>query len=176
MRYVLATITFLIAGCGDLGSLSDSGKLRVVVYGVYTAPESATGNATPEHYELSFSRLQLTQSTGTIVDLSPATTETLRIIDRPQIVYESDLKDYVDSSFSNVSLLFDSQVLVGGKYNSGYDLTLSDPLISEAAEFTVYEGEDIEIAVMIQWRNTIERDTEAKSESVQAPTFDVQVR
>jgi len=176
IRQLLTYLVLILAtSCGNGLSLTNEQEIEVVIYGVNTAPDSATGNQSPQFYELQFVNLILNQTSGDPVTLTPSSTETYKVINRPQIVYSESISDYESVEFSSAAATFTDAVVVGGKYRSDYTLTLTDPVFEVTEAFSVEKGKGLKMTILINWNNTVVRDETAETEEIQQPTFDVSI-
>jgi len=166
---------FLITSCGNGLSLTTKQEIEVVIYGVNTAPESATGTQSPQFYELQFVNLVLITSDAEPVTFTPTTTETYKVINRPQIVYAESVSDYEGTEFSSAAATFTETVTVGGKYSTDYSLTLTNPVFDVAKSFSVETGKGLKMTVLVNWKNTVIRDETAGTEEIQQPEFSVDI-
>lgn len=171
MKTLLASL-LMVTACGNLSDLSETKPmLKLSIFGVNESPDTAEGNSTPRFYELSLQGLNLRTTDGETISFAPEQTETYRVINRPQIIYEKDITEYAGTEFDRLTVLLDPEVTVGGKFASDHALTLSDSTISYEQSFSAKKSSDLEFGVKIQWMNTLtEGDS---SETVAIPSFEV---
>lgn len=162
-------MAFLLGACGN--PLEPKGQmLDLVVFGVYKAPEGAGGNFSPKFYEMTVQQISLHGVDGETIIFEPGRSgKDLRIIDRPQIVYSKDISDYEKMSFISATVVFDADVVVGGKYQSDYPLSLTSNSVSTTEPFTIGKSQGLRMTTKIEWRNTIVRDEQAEMESISQP-------
>jgi hypothetical protein len=168
---VCAALLLLLSACGST-ALDLSEKLTVVMYGVYEAPVDATGNVEPrqQHYTLTDVSLINTDGSATSIFVESEPKD-LVIINRAQIIEEAPLADYAETSFAGFRVSFASAISGSGKYEAEMPATLSSATADLLEPVTVTKAKVYRLNVKVQWKNTVTRDEDAKTEEMSAPTF-----
>lgn len=171
-----ATLLALAAGisaCGDATKLDLTEVLSVAMQGTFEAPPAADGNSEPRALTFTILGLTMTRDDGTVDDLFADETEPkeVRIINRPQIVYEPEVHDYVDVTYTKLTLTLDASATAKGKYEDEIAVTLAQPVAEFVDTFTVEKAKSMRLDLSVQWKNTVSRDDDEKTETMTSPTF-----
>ncbi len=170
-RAVLAAGVFALVGCGSMTKIDLTEKLTIAMQGTFEAPPAADGNAEPKFVKFTLDDVTMTQTDGTVVDLYDADPLDLRIINRPQIIHEAKIKDYVGSDFSQITVTFAADAEAGGKYETSMPLTLATSEADFVEAFSVEKAKSLRLDISVQWKNTVTRNDDDKSETVTSPAF-----
>jgi hypothetical protein len=146
------------------------------MYGIFDAPSSAEGDSAPRWQTYLLDEVRATYQTKTGETWGPAESvvlkssldRTLKILDRPQIIYEKDLSKYDGKRFRSITLIFDPTVVIAGIEKSNHELTLSSGEIAWEGAKTFNEAKGFDLTIKVQWNNTV--DTSG-TETVSAPEF-----
>lgn len=170
---VLLALAGGVSACGQSTTLDLTEKLSVAMQGTFEAPPSAAGNAEPKAVTFQITGLTMTRADGTIDDIFQDETEPkeVRIINRPQIVYEPKVHDFVDVAYTKLTLSLAATAEAKGKYEDAMSVTLAQPTADFVDTFTVAKAKSMRLDVSVQWKNTVTRDDDAKSEVMSSPTF-----
>ena len=161
----------LLTGCGVSKSTSISAGFRAVMVGSYDAPADAAGNSDPRSLTLTLSKVTLTLSDGTVVDASPTAATSYHIIGRPQIVAEKDLSAYEGKTLSAAQVTFLPTGVVGTHYGNNPTVTFGNASPKTTGTLVLQKTKVAQLEIDAQWRNTVTRDDDAKTESATAPAF-----
>ncbi len=165
----MAAVAVGLASCGVSTTSTSSFKIRM--HGIYSSPIGASGDSTPRSQTYLFKGVTLNQSDGTAVPLYTGDPESLRIIDRGQIVYaNSDMSTYDGASFSSVLVQFDPTVVVTSKSGKNSTISLSSGDLQLDEAFSVIKQKEQVLTIKIAWGDTISRNEDG-TETVTAPTF-----
>lgn len=173
-------LTTLIA-CDDEFASTDVG-VKVRMWGVFEAPVNATGTFSPTWQAYEFIGITLIRADdGSAVDLYSGAPISVRIINRPQIIYSETLGNLEGLSendeFSSAEVRF-SEILVGaGKLAEDYVVPLDSTNINYGLPFTVEPGKDLRFNINVLWKNTVTRDADGSpgTETMSAPTLRLEV-
>ncbi len=169
MRVFLSSLAMVLTSCGV--TTTSKSSLKVRMHGIYSPPTGAVGDSTPRSQTYLFKGITITKSDGTAVPLYTGDPQSLKIIDRGQIVYENnDMSTYDGAAFSSVLVQFDPTVVVtskGGK-DSLISLSSGDLQLDEA--FEVVKEKERVLTIKIAWGDTITVNDDG-TETVTAPTF-----
>jgi hypothetical protein len=162
-----------LSACGQTTTLDLTEILSVAMQGTFEAPPAAAGNAEPKAVTFSIEGLTLTRDDGTVDDLFEGETEPkeVRIINRPQIVYEPEVHDFVDVAYTKLTLTLSATATAKGKYEDEMPVTLAQPVAEFVDTFTVEKAKGMRLDVSVQWKNTVARDDDAETETMSSPTF-----
>jgi hypothetical protein len=162
-----------LGACGA-ASFDTSQKLNLEIQGVHRAPPAGTGDSSPKTMQLTFASLNLTDSDGQVVDLSPEEPLVVNVINRPEVFLEADLKEYDGKTFSSVALGFSSVAEVSGRYKiRPMDLTTST--FTESTGFTVSDAKSFTLRIEIEWLNTAFTDETLLDEVFVEPGFELKL-
>jgi len=166
---ILALLAMGIASCGVTATSTSSFKVRM--HGIYSPPTGATGDSTPRSQTYLFNAATLTKADGTAVPLYSGDPQSLKIIDRGQIVYaNTDMSTYDGTAFSSVLVQFDPTVVVTSKGGKDSLITLSSGDLQLDEAFDVVKQKERVLTIKIAWGDTITVNDDG-SETVTAPTF-----
>ena len=162
-----------LVGCGL--STTQEQVVAIEMYGVSQIPSGASGNASPNSYDMTFTGMYLTRADGTVAEFAPETVEVKTIVDRPQIIFSTDASEHEGTSFTSAQILFDASFTAGGKFEKAASMSLTQPTKSYVGDFSVATGKSLVFVVTLQWLNTVTRDTDASSEAFIEPSFQIAV-
>lgn len=158
----------------DATDLTFDEALILKMYAVYETPEGAEGSYEPKWQDYTLNDVYLTPFGATeSLSLLEDDPFDVRIVERSQIIFTADLTDYVEDTFSDLTVVFDSTVKATTKFAIDEEMTWDEPTLSLAKEFTVEKGKEIPIYIEVRWRNTVTRDDEASSDSVVMPAITI---
>jgi hypothetical protein len=168
-QITLGTAIILATGCGSTGF--DTIQLfSVQIQGVHKAPDGAAGDSSPKKIAANFIALKLVQDDGTEIDLSPTEAQEIEIINRPELFYQSDLKDYDGLSFSSAHVVFEPNVEVTGRYKIR-PMELTTYTFSVTSDFTVSDSQGQLMKIDVHWLKTAYTDPDAYDEVFTEPSF-----
>ncbi len=156
-----------IISCG----LEDEGKqmLTVEMQGVYEAPEDVAGNRSPRLVNLEFLAIRF-RGTPSDTDMNAVAATEIRIVDRPQIIFEQDIGLLNAQTFDGVALDFAETLTIEGREGS-QNLNLSTTSFLTEQAFTVSKGKGVLVKVDLLWKNTVSFDETTKAETFELPSF-----
>lgn len=142
---------------GGCGVSSDTQMLTIEMLAADAVPEGATGTEDPNYLTLTpISVVATNQQTGNAIAFSLTYEfEELTIIDRPQIVFETELADYEAVTLSNLSINLDPTFAAAGKTVSEIEGTLATTEIVYAGPETVETGKDLAFQITLSWGNIL---------------------
>jgi hypothetical protein len=170
---ILSAVVLLgTSGCGVSTEVEDP-NLTVEMYGIFEAPSSAEGDSAPRWQTYLLDEVRATYEADDragveSVVLKSNLDRTLKILDRPQIIYEKDLSKYDGKRFRSITLIFDPTVVIAGIEKSNHELTLSSGEIVWEGAKKFNEAKGFDLTIKVQWNNTV--DTSG-TETVSAPEF-----
>jgi hypothetical protein len=167
--FTQAAAFLLLIGCGATG-FDTSQLFSIQVQGVHKAPDGATGDSSPKKIAASFVALKLVQEDGTEIDLSPTEAKAVEIINRPELFYQADLKDYDGLKFSSAHAVFEPNVEVTGRYKIR-PMELTTYTFSASTDFTVADSQGQLMKIDVHWLNTAYTDADAYDEVFTEPNF-----
>ena len=148
----------LLTACGEGVFETESSLFSVEMQGVFIAPQDAVGSQDPIQQSFEIVDIQFVSSereeTVSVYDLEPAV---IRVVSRPQIVFESDIKDLEGMSFTEVHLTLAESVLT--QTTSGQELEgqLPDPVLVFHQPFSL-QKKSLKLRIDVQWKDTVYRD------------------
>lgn len=149
----------VLSGCGI--TIDADETLNLYMHGSNYTPSGVDPNnedaADPLWQEYVLTNVAFDGTGGQVVLYNNSNNvESIRIVEREQLIYEKDISDLEDTVFSSVAITFKSTVV--GAYDSkkDYTFTLTDPIISHAEEFTVETGKDLNVRIKVRWRKTVD--------------------
>ena len=164
------------AGCSALTSASSIvTKLNIGMNGMPTIPDGATGNNDPVYQQYSLETVTLTKADGTAVVAYSGEAKDLRIINRPQIITTYDMSNDVGSTINSIAVTFSSTVIGAGRYRSDLAIALENPTLTYSVPFTVTKAQDRRLDIYVNWQNTMTESDSDKSDSLQAPGFELKL-
>ena len=165
-----------LTACGSTKLELDE-SLTVAMLGVFEAPTDATGNADPRSQTYTLQDVSLVGLDGSLVDLFPDEPKEIRIVNRSQIIHEADLSDYAEAVYAGIRVEFAAAVVGAGKIEPEMAVTLADPIVLYAQQFTVEKAIAQRLEIHVQWKNTVTRDEAADpvTEVMAVPTFATQL-
>jgi hypothetical protein len=168
-KVILMFLAFSLASCGISTTSTSSFKVRM--HGIYSPPTGATGDSTPRSQTYLFNAMTLTKSDGSAVSLYDGDAQTLKIIDRGQIVFsKKDMSTYDGTAFSSVMIQFDPTVVVTSKNGTDSVISLSSGDLQLDEAFEVVKQKERVLTIKIAWGDTITVNDDG-TETVTAPTF-----
>ena len=168
---VLIVIGLAATGCGQSTKLELTEKLTVAMQGTFEAPVDAVGNAEPKFVKFTLTGVSMTGLDGTVTDIYKSDPLAVRIISRPQIIHEVEVKDYVGETFTQLTVTFDSAIEAGGKYEESMPLTLTTPNADYLGSIAVEKAKAMRLDISVQWKDTVTRDDDAKTETMTSPAL-----
>ena len=172
----LGLVVIGIAGCSALTSASSIvTKLNIGMNGMPTIPDGATGNNDPIYQQYSLETVSLTKADGTSVVAYSGDAKDLRIINRPQIITTYDMSTDVGTTFNSIAVTFSSTVTGAGRYRSDLLIALENPTLTYSVPFTVAKAQDRRLDIYVNWQNTVTESDADKSDSIQAPGFELKL-
>jgi hypothetical protein len=183
---------FLVSSCGsDATSVDFSEKLVVSMYGDFAVPfDSVTnttaianttmtssvvaGNSEPKNQTYTFSGMTVTDSEGTVTDLfTDAATEAAEviIIDRSQIIFEASLTDLRDTIIASMNVTFAASADAKSPADEVLAFTLPSATLVHTENWTVTAAVEKRLKILVQWKNTINADEDAGTETVEASSY-----
>lgn len=169
-RYkVLLFLALGFQACGDLNQ-STSEDLIFEVESVFEVPEFSTakGNAFPTLVTLSLVNVILHGDSD--IDLSPTDPIMFNSIDRPQIIYTQNLKEYREQLISGASIVLDSDFSIQGRYKK-FRSRITEPTITATKAFTLVKNKGLSLKLKLKIQNIMTRDDARKKESTVSPGF-----
>ncbi len=178
MRRLLGILAILfvstgVCACSD-DALELTERLTVAMQGTFVAPVDADGNAEPRFQNYVLTDVVLIEAGGVETSVYKATEATaLKIVNRSQIIYEADLAELVDKTFTSARVSFQPGITGGGKIEDAMAVTLVDPELEIPSPFTVEATTTYRLNIEVQWKNTVTRDEDSdpKTETMTAPSF-----
>lgn len=151
----------LLQGCADFDI---SPELDIVMYGVNSAPDDASGDLTPLYQTYTLEDISLSiegeqKSVWTAAEHPDQ--DPFRIIERPQKLAIIPISEYKDLNVTPIQIRFSKNVTGASRTNSSHSFELSEPTFEYGQAFVLEEGRDYSLAVKIYWRNTVSEDTMA---------------
>ncbi|NRA64896.1 MAG: hypothetical protein HRU19_10470 [Pseudobacteriovorax sp.] len=140
----------LIQGCG----VDEASTLTIDLFGANAAPEGATGDKTPFRIDMTLESIGLVLDSTTDVEAFSGPASVLQVIDRPQIILEYSLTNYVDSTITAINVTFSNGVTL---YEGDNTITgnLETPVISYTTPIVIETGRSESLDMKISWKNII---------------------
>ena len=170
-KYFLSVMALgsLISGCGLSTTSTSSFKVRM--HGIYTPPNGAAGETSPQSQTYLFNAITLTKSDGTPVALYDGDQKTLKIIDRGQLVYSNtDMSTYDGDDFTSILVQFDPTIVVTSKAGTSTTLALSSGDMQLDEAFSIDKQKERVLTIKIAWGDTITANADG-TETVTPPSF-----
>lgn len=167
-----------LSACGGAtsSSLALNETLTVAMIGVFEAPADAVGSAEPKSVTFTVEGVTMTATDGTAIELFEGEPVDYKVVSRSQIIFEADLSEYVKHDFSSISVTFAPTIIGKGKYEDEMPATLTISSAVYADAFTVEKGKALSLDIAVQWKSTVSRDDEAKTEAFSSPAFVADLR
>ena len=165
--------------CGVSTSSLTGGEQNFVVemYGVFQEPVGTEGAYEPKWQNYLLTDVYLTKKDdATTVDLMTTDSETIRIIDREQIIFSADISEYDAVTFSSLTVVVDPSVVVAGKTTDENVITLDTGDITLTKDFTVEKAQAVTVLLKVKWKNTISLDDASGQEVFFPPGFDISIK
>ncbi len=143
----------LILSQSSCGAFSDSTEVEVQMYGIASAPSTATGDQDPQFQTYEIQSIVLSSPDGDVSILDQA--ESFKIVDRPQIVTSFDAADLAGRSFTGYTVTFGSTVTGGDKDQPNLSFTLTTVTQSLTQTLEIKEGSTLNLAIKLNWGNTL---------------------
>lgn len=159
-----------LSGCGMTTTTLTNTNLTVEMYGVFQTPAGAQGDSVPKWQTYALEQVTLHLTAGDedlITDTDPTS---VKILDRPQIIFEKSLSKYDDEPMTGITVSFDPVVVVEGQEKSNHALTLDSGDLALDASKTIDAAKGLDLKIKVAWRNTV--DTSG-TETVTAPEFEL---
>mgnify|MGYP003683385987 CR=1 FL=1 len=154
---LIATATFL-SSCGVIDT---SQYLNVDMYGVYVAPvtQEVTETdvvATPYALNVTLVGVSGVRTDGSALQWEIDDVSDLTIVDRAQRIFQLDLADLEDETFSQLVVTFESDYTLSLK---GEDTDLAGTFTTSAitydTAFQVETGKDLDFSLKVSWQDII---------------------
>jgi hypothetical protein len=145
-------------------------ELNILLYGDFQIPADAVGTQSPRAQEYQLITVNATFSTAGTVELPIEATDSVRIVNRPQIIATAALDDYVGQTVSSVAITFASEITVVTAEGETA-ISLTDPTIEHTTAWTVTKGKENNLSIRAQWKNTVTPTTEETAEMISLPAF-----
>lgn len=160
-RSLRASYIAIVIFCCPLscGIASDSQLLTIEILGVDQAPEAASGDTTPIAIEMLPAGVAATIAGESVPLAAIEDLERITVIDRPQIFFESDIKTYEGSEFSQVAVTFAAEITVSRRDASDLEGSLETVEVTLAQVLPVETGKDIALEIQLQWADIISEDS-----------------
>jgi hypothetical protein len=167
-----------MTGCGESTTLDLSEKFTVAMAGVYEAPEDVSGNAEPRSMSFTLQGVTLSSAEGEDVELFEDEPTAFNIINRPQIIAEADVADYVGTSFSSVTVTFAAAVTAVGKTSDELSATLTTTALVHTATIEIAKAKSNRLNIGVQWKNIINYDDSGDEvvETLGQPAFTFELK
>jgi hypothetical protein len=161
-----------IVGCGS-AKLTVDQKFVVAMVGVFEAPADATGNAEPKYQTYSLEDVSFTMSDGSALPLYTDAAQSFRIVNRSQILFETDISKEVGQTVAAINVQFAATIEGGGKTGATLTATLPSPVLTLNEAFVLEKAQSTRLNIDVQWKNTVTLDSSADpvTEVMSAPTF-----
>lgn len=169
---MILTAMFL-SSCGGTTGLDDY-YITFRMVGVFTQPETATGNNEPIAQTFKLTAISLFDADGNEYQLLTDGTTEYKVINRAQVVYQKLISEsYYNVAFNQAKLVFAPVIAVDTKVSTDVVVTLDSSEASYNEPFTIEKARDYTFTVKSNWKNTVTRDetTDPVTESISSPTF-----
>jgi len=174
-NFILFIIGSTILSCG-LDDLAGTQNLTVEMAGTFVAPDSATGNAVPRNIIFTLTGISMREKdTQTEVAMLENATTTVTVINRPQIIFEKNVKSLKGTTYDQFTASFSNEITISGKFNAT-PLTQLDGTIVLTKEFTIEEAQGVKVTIAVNWKDIITSDTVAKTDTVTDPTYTTKLK
>lgn len=161
-------VSLLLGGC-DIDLNSQTFNLKM--FGVESAAEGASGDASPRALNYTITALSFTGTDGAgdlALELEDPSTS-FRIAARPQILFTKELSDYAGNSYSGATITF--QQSVTGETIAGDPVEFAMAATELTAPgFTLQKGRDLNIIIKVKWKNSVSADGASE------PSYELSIR
>lgn len=175
-RAVLPLLPLLLVSCNQSTSIDLTEKLTVAMLGVFEAPQDADGNAEPRAMAFTLQSVKLNSADGTEIELFEDDPTEYSIINRSQIIAEAEIADYVDQSFSGITVTFAPEVTVAGKIEPELPVTLVNSELLYEDLIEIEKAKSFRLNINVQWKNIVTHDEEAETETAVPPAFSLEIK
>ena len=137
------------------------------------APDGATGDSSPTRLSYTITALTMTDSTGTTLDLWEGKDPLdVNILDRDQIVLQTDASKVEGKTFSSISITLDAAAKFSSKYMTDEDFSNPTTTLTYTGGLSCGTGSDCDLFLNVKWKNTLLRDVDGSTDSLAtAPTL-----
>ena len=148
-------------GLVSCGISQDTQMLTIEMLAADIAPEGASGTEDPIYLTLTpVSVVATNQSTDAAIALSLGYEfEELTIIDRSQIIFETELTDYEGVSLVNLTVNLEAAYKAAGKTVAEKEASLTTTEIVYAGPETVETGKDLSFQITLSWGDILSEDS-----------------
>ena len=168
---VLLLSVLTTSSCGVSTTSSSSFKVRM--HGIHSPPPGADGTSAPQSQVYLFKGVTLTKTDATEISLYDGDPETVKIIDRGQIIFEKlDMSVYDGTDIASVKIQFDPTVIVTSKDDNSSTLDLSSGDLQLDEAFTVTKNKEQVITIKAAWGDTITSNDDG-TETISPPAFTI---
>ncbi len=124
------------------------------------------GNAYPDYLDFSLSQILLAGDEE--LDLSPESPVAVRATTQDQIIFEKEIKEHRDFSFTKATLTFEKEFSMKSRYKV-FNLEFSEPTLEEESDQKLEKNKSILLKIKFRILNILTRDDSAKTESYSFP-------
>lgn len=175
-RSLALVLALFQLSCSQSTSLDLKERLTVAMLGIFEAPQDADGNGEPRSMAFTLQSVTLKSTEGSDVELFEDDPTEFSVINRSQIITEAEIGDYVDQTFSGISVSFAPEVTVVGKIESDIPVTLVNSELFYEDLIEVKKAKSFRLNIKVQWKNTITRDEDAETETAVPPSFSLEIK
>jgi hypothetical protein len=175
--FVTIIIASFVPSCQQPFDLTQYIRLRME--GTLIAPEGASGAYEPIFQDYLFEALYFQGDDDELYTIFEDEAEVFRIIDRPQILLESEMLDELrERSYKGLIVKFYPLVLGASRYEDEHTITLESGDVLYENEFSLEKGRGLSIDIKVNWKNTVIRDESETPplETMQTPDFTISVK
>ena len=152
------TITkiFLLALLAQGCSVGEVEEIEIEMYGVATAKDGVSGDQDPTYQTWWLKEVHIVPTEGeTISATYDGDGLSFRIVDRPQIIYQQDLSDYLGVEFSRLEMVFGATVQGGNQSISGASFPLSQTTLTLNGPFEMKKARKLQVLLELAWANSL---------------------
>ena len=164
---------FILSGTMGCGSSTKVGQqiFNVHIYGSAISPDGANGNKDPVWQKYTLTGVSFINAGGAdaTVMYDGTSPQTYQVVDRPQIIFSKNIKDYNAKSFAGITATFSPQITGAEGKKADYTFTLPSPTLELDQDFKIETGKGLDFSIQVQWKNTVNGDT------MSAPAFDLSI-
>lgn len=163
--------TLALSACGAAASLDLDETLSIGMIGVFEAPASAVGNSEPRSMKFTLTDITVVDADGNITELYEDDPQAFTVISRPQVIFETSMKDFVGKTLASVTATFDASVTVAGQTSNAHELTLRQTIVRFTDGLMISKAKSKRLDINVQWKDTIAFDADSNSETVTSPSL-----
>ncbi len=153
------TTTLFLALSAQACSVGEVEELEVEMYGVSSAKDGVSGDRDPSYQWWWLKEVHIVPVEGeTISAIYDEEGISYRIVDRPQIIFQQDLSDYLGVEFSKLELVFGSTVLGGNQSITDLSFPLSQTTLTLTGPFTMKKARKLQVVLELAWANSLSED------------------